>query len=218
MGASRSSADLFKYDMDYCAGTELAGADEAGRGCLAGPIVAAAVVFDYSQMDVGRFEPLLGTLDDSKRMTAARREQLFPRIIGAASRFSIVVASNHTIDAEGLHKTNLRILGDSLLRLSPCPNLALIDGYSLADSPLSHKSLKKGDSISACVAAASVIAKVSRDRIMRQLDSRYPQYNFAGHKGYATLEHRSAIANHDFCDLHRRSFNTGPLPAKDRGS
>ncbi len=174
--------------------------------------MAAAVVFNYSQGEDGRFQHLRERLDDSKRLTAAMREQLFPAIIGAASRFAIVVASNHTIDERGLHRTNLRVLEESLMRLSPCPGTVLVDGYRLAKSAPAHHPLKHGDSTSACVAAASVLAKVSRDRIMRTLDARYPQYGFAGHKGYATEEHRAAIARHGFCELHRRSFSTGPLP------
>lgn len=214
MEAASSSAELFSYDLELSGGGELAGADEAGRGCLAGPLVAAAVVFDYSLMSSGRFGALVEELYDSKQLTARKRENLFPQIIGAASRFTVVVASNQTIDSTGLHITNLRALGLSLKRLSPSPALCLVDGYSLPDHGLNHRAVKKGDCKSACIAAASVIAKVSRDRIMISLAPRYPEYNFAGHKGYATPEHRGAIARHGLCELHRRSFNLGSLPGE----
>lgn len=215
MAHARSSAELFGFDLEQCSGGELAGADEAGRGCLAGPLVASAVVFDYSLIDDGRFAILMQELHDSKRLTPERRENLFPRIIAASTRFSIIIASNHTIDRDGLHATNLHVLELSLKRIEPAPELCLVDGYSLGDT-LPHRPLKKGDSRSACIAAASVIAKVSRDRIMRSLDREYPQYNFAGHKGYATREHREAIAKHGFCPLHRRSFNISLPPGEER--
>ncbi len=196
----------------------MAGTDEAGRGCLAGPIVAAAVVFDYSKLDSPGFMLLRERLSDSKRLTSSRREELYPVIIGTAVRFSIIQAGNRTIDEEGLQKTNMSILEESLKSLAPCPGLALVDGYRIPGSPVEHQPLIKGDSRSACIAAASVLAKVSRDRIMRRLDGIYPEYGFGKHVGYATEEHRAAISRHGFCDIHRRSFKTGPLPdASGRG-
>ncbi len=198
-----ADADLFAFDADYCGGGELAGADEAGRGCLAGPLVAAAVVFDYSR-GPGAFAAL-ARLNDSKKLSRARREELFPLIVGAASRFTIVMAASHTIDDRGLHRTNLALLARSLTSLDPCPPLALVDGYQLPAGP-PHRALKHGDATSACVAAASVLAKVSRDRLMMQLHQRFPQYGFNRHVGYATRDHRQAIAEHGLSSLHRRSF------------
>lgn len=211
-----SSADLFSYDMEMSGGGELAGADEAGRGCLAGPLVAAAVVFDYSRVERGRFARLMEELHDSKLLTPEKRESLLPEIIGAASRFAVVVAASRTIDRDGLHITNLRILEQSLKRLSPVSGRCLVDGYPLQDQEFHHEPIKGGDSLSACIAAASVLAKVSRDRVMVSLDSLYPDYNFAQHKGYATREHRRAIAENGFCALHRRSFRINPV--KEEGT
>jgi len=218
VAGARTAAGLFRFDRERAGGGELAGADEAGRGCLAGPLVAAAVVFDYRLLDSGRYQPLMDRLDDSKRLTAGARETLFPLIIAAASRFTVVAASSSTIDEEGLHRTNLRLLEASLERLAPCPALALVDGYALPpDSPVAHEPLTKGDSTSACVAAASVLAKVSRDRMMRVLHGSYPQYGFERHVGYATRAHRQAIARHGLSPQHRRSFSMGPLPEPPEG-
>lgn len=212
MVSTATSRDLFQFDLDICGGRgEVAGADEAGRGCLAGPIVAAAVVFDYSGgTDI--FENLAGRLNDSKKLSARAREELYPLIVGSAARLAIVVAGNRTIDEKGLHKTNLRALEASLMSLSPCPRHAIVDGYEISDSPVPHEAVKKGDSRSAVIAAASVIAKVVRDRIMHTISRDYPLYGFDRHVGYATMAHREAIARHGLCRLHRRSFRTGPLP------
>lgn len=206
MAAATVMTELFDFDVEYCNGGELAGSDEAGRGCLAGPLVAAAVVFDYSSRGEGRFSQLEGRLDDSKKLSAVRREELFPVIISAASRFAVVIAANTTIDEQGLHRTNLQLLKRSLASLDPPPNMALVDGYSLPDSEIEHQVLTRGDAISACVAAASVLAKVVRDRLMWRLHEQYPQYGFDHHVGYATRAHRQAIARHGICRYHRQSF------------
>lgn len=215
MSAAQPATELFSFDLSYSEGGELAGADEAGRGCLAGPLVAAAVVFDYSAGAV-RFQDLDGRLNDSKQLRASVREELFPAIIRAASRFSIVIASNLTIDEEGLHRTNLNLLERSLMSLDPPPGLALVDGYRIPDSTVEHQMLSKGDARSACIAAASVVAKVVRDRLMRLLHEQFPEYGFDRHVGYATEAHRLAIASHGLCPYHRRSFkmNLQPLAGK----
>lgn len=199
---------LFEFDLEACGGSgEMAGSDEVGRGCLAGPIVAAAVVFDYSTLDLDKAAPLLKGLGDSKKLTGAVRERLYPLIIRQAARISITSFSSRTIDEKGLHKTNLRALGRSLETLAPCPENALVDGHlHLPDCRVPHQPLKKGDSRSACIAAASVIAKVIRDRLMRTVHEQYPQYGFDRHVGYSTLAHREAIARHGYCPIHRRSF------------
>jgi ribonuclease HII len=209
--ASKTFTDagaLFEFDLDACGHREMAGADEVGRGCLAGPIVAAAVVFDYSRIDVQELAPLLKGLGDSKKLTLRARERLFPLIIRHASRFTIISAGSRTIDECGLHKTNLRVLARSLEALAPCPEPALVDGRQLLPGCLvSHRPIIKGDSKSACIAAASIIAKVTRDRLMLKLHQRYPEYGFASHVGYGSLAHREAIARHGYSPLHRRSFN-----------
>lgn len=201
-------SSLFRYDRELCGGGEAAGADEAGRGCLAGPLVAAAVVFDYSRFEAGRFARLTGTLNDSKKLSVRAREQLYPLVIQAASRVAIVLAGNHTIDRDGLHNTNLRVLGRCLELVAPCSGVMLVDGrQQLPWCSAPHTPLVKGDSISASVAAASVVAKVTRDRVMRRLHQAYPEYSFDSHVGYATVTHKEAIARHGLTPLHRRSFD-----------
>ncbi|MHB8859179.1 MAG: ribonuclease HII [Thermoleophilia bacterium] len=206
--ATASARRLFEFDLEIGGRAELAGADEVGRGCLAGPIVAAAVVFDYDSTDIASLAPLLKGLGDSKKLTAAARERLFPLIIRHAARFSLVSFTNRTIDENGLHVTNLRALARSLQSLSPCPATALVDGrQQLEECPLPHLAIIKGDSKSASIAAASIVAKVFRDRLMCTMHERYPQYGFNGNAGYGSLAHRQAIVQHGFTPIHRLSFN-----------
>lgn len=207
--ATADTSALFEFDLEARGGAaEIAGADEVGRGCLAGPIVAAAVIFDYSLMDPAEMAPLLSGLGDSKKLTAKARERLFPLIIRHASRFAIISSGSRTIDTDGLQKTNLRVLGRSLEALEPEPAVALVDGrLRLPDCAVPHQPVIKGDSKSACIAAASILAKVTRDRLMVKLHESYPEYGFDGHVGYGSLGHREAIARYGFTPLHRRSFN-----------
>lgn len=206
------ATDLFAFDYEICGRAEIAGADEAGRGCLAGPLVAAAVVFDYSRREPAQFAFLLAELTDSKKLTPRARERIYPLVMRQASRFSIIVAGNQTIDEVGLHRTNLRALSSSFAALDPCPSATIVDGrLKLPDGPEGHRPVTKGDSRSACIAAASIIAKVTRDRLMRRLHPLYPQYGFDRHVGYITREHRLAVARHGYCPLHRRSFKITPL-------
>jgi ribonuclease HII len=215
MFAVSTATPLFEYDLDLCGGTgEMAGADEAGRGCFAGPLVTAAVVFDYSRFKTSFCQDLLEGLRDSKKMTKAARERLYPLIVRCASRFSLVVSCARTIDANGIHKTNLKDLDRCLKQLSPCPELVLIDGWQLVESSIPHRPVKGGDSLSACIAAASVIAKVTRDRLMRRLHLLYPGYGFNQHVGYGTKAHRQAIARLGYCALHRRSFKINSIISK----
>lgn len=203
-----AATDLFQFDLKLCDGGEAAGADEAGRGCLAGPLVAAAVVFDYSLFDSGRFTRLGEKLNDSKKLSAGAREALYPLVIRAASRVAIIHAGSGTIDRDGLHNTNLRALGRSLEAVAPCDGPMLVDGrQQLPGCPLPHTPLIKGDARSACVAAASIVAKVTRDRVMVRMHARYPEYGFDSHKGYAAATHKEAIAMYGFTPIHRRSFN-----------
>lgn len=206
--ATASARRMFEFDLELGGRTELAGADEVGRGCLAGPIVAAAVVFDYGSVDTSLLAPLLKGLGDSKKLTPATRERLFPLIIRHAARFSLVSFTNRTIDENGLHVTNLRALARSLEALSPSPGVSLVDGrQQLKGCLLPHQAIVKGDSKSACIAAASIIAKVFRDRLMCVMHQRYPEYGFDGNAGYGSLAHREAIARHGFTRIHRLSFN-----------
>lgn len=180
----------------------LAGADEAGRGCLAGPLVAAAVLFDYSRVSARS----LAGIDDSKVLTPTRREELYVRILSAAERVSVVAVSAGTIDARGLHRCNLAALAQALDGLAGTYDLALIDGFDVGRPDLGAQAVVGGDGKSAAVGAASIVAKVVRDRLMRHLDLRHPEYGFAQHVGYGTRRHREALRLHGPCVLHRLSF------------
>jgi ribonuclease HII len=176
----------------------IAGADEAGRGALAGPLVAAAVILPEWFDCEG--------LEDSKLLTPAQRDQWFDRIRAAAVAASVVRALPRRIDHRGLHVSNLALLRQALLRLDPVPDFVLTDGFPVKGIRLPQLSMKKGDMITASVAAASVLAKVTRDRMMDRYHRRYPQYGFDHHRGYGTPTHRAAIAHYGPTPIHRRSF------------
>lgn len=185
----------------------LAGVDEVGRGCLAGPLVAAAVVLDYSRIfKTSEAFPSLCGLTDSKKLSSGTRENLFASILNSAYRVSWVAISSQTIDEVGLHKCNMAALAHALELLDDSYKLAIVDGFDLKRSDLYARRLVKADSKSAVVAAASVLAKVVRDRLMRTLDFEYPQYGFAKHMGYATKLHKEALQKFGPCSLHRLSF------------
>lgn len=186
-------------------GATVAGADEAGRGCLAGPLAAAAVSLDYAALDAADREALAG-LDDSKRLSRSRREALYAEILGRARQVVVVLCSPATIDREGLHRCNLRALTRVVELLRPAPDVVLVDGFRLPGCGREHRALVGGDRLSAAVGAASIVAKVTRDRLMRSLHDDYPAYGFDSHVGYATAAHQAAICRHGVCDLHRLSF------------
>lgn len=211
MAKAITVSPLIEYDLGRCGGRgEVAGADEAGRGCLAGPLAAAAVVFDYRRLDSAAIGELAG-LKDSKKLTPAAREALYPLILRHAARVALVLASARTIDEKGLHVTNLTALSASLSALDFLPEVVLVDGYALPGGPPGHEPLKKGDSLSAAVAAASVIAKVARDRLMKRAHHDFPQYGFDRHMGYATADHIAAISENGYSAFHRRSFRINSL-------
>jgi len=186
----------------------VAGADEAGRGCLAGPIVAAAVCFDLPALGPDAMSDL-AALNDSKRVTARRRAALVGRVMRHARQVVVVSASARAIDADGLHATNRRVLREAIAAISPAPGVALVDGFDLGPDAPPHRKLVKGDATSAAVAAASVIAKESRDRLMRgPAAAAYPGYGFEGHVGYITAAHTEAVQRLGPCPLHRRSFRS----------
>jgi ribonuclease HII len=178
------------------------GADEAGRGSLAGPLVAAAVCLDMS-CRLGR---QLKQLDDSKRLPEPLREELAGRIMRHASAFAVIVVPACDIDRNGLHVSNLAALAAALRGLGDLPEVCLSDGFALGDAAPPHRAVKGGDGRSAAIAAASVLAKVTRDRYMRKVAGRYPVYGFDRHVGYITPEHSAAVREHGVCPLHRRSF------------
>ncbi|MHB1391433.1 MAG: ribonuclease HII [Thermoleophilia bacterium] len=216
MAGRISSVALFEYDRERCGAAPIAGADEAGRGCLAGPLVAAAVVLDYSAREPSQFAELLMGLTDSKKLTALSRQRLYPLIMRHASRLSIIVTGSRAIDEQGVQVVNMEALSQSLMAVAPLPAVLLVDGrLRLPSGPEGHEAVTGGDSKSACVAAASVIAKVTRDRLMHGMDEQYPDYGFAQHMGYGTRDHRAAIARNGLTPLHRRSFSMGPMPGID---
>jgi ribonuclease HII len=197
---------LFRYDRGLGA-RFVAGADEAGRGCLAGPLVAAAVLFDQSRLRPADIRAL-SALDDSKRQSPELRAELYPRIIRLATRVAGVSPSGPGIDRRGLHVTNLRALGDALAQVAVEGCICLSDGFAVADLGFEQYAVVRGDSTSAAIAAASVIAKETRDRYMRRVDARMPGWEFAQHVGYATPDHRDAIVRLGVTPLHRMSFQS----------
>jgi ribonuclease HII len=195
----------FAFDIEVGGGGAVAGADEAGRGSLAGPLVTAAVCLDYRSMGRAALRDLQG-LDDSKRLSRPQRQALYPVILRHARQVSVVSYSQHTVDREGLHRCNLAGLASALEALEPHPGVRLVDGFALPGSALAHRAVVGGDARSAAIAAASIIAKVTRDQIMIALHARYPVYGFDCHVGYATRAHQQAILTHGVCELHRLSF------------
>jgi ribonuclease HII len=198
---------LFAFDRGL-ASRFVAGADEAGRGCLAGPLVAAAVLIDYETLSPADRRALAG-LHDSKQMREEKRAEMFPAVLRAALRVSVVVRSARGIDDRGLHVTNIEALSVALERLRPGPAATcLVDGFALRDCSVPHRAVVEGDGTSAAIAAASVIAKVTRDRYMRDVAPRHPGWGFEEHVGYSTPEHRAAIEQNGISPLHRRSFQS----------
>jgi ribonuclease HII len=200
----RTAARLFRFDRSF-GRRFVAGVDEAGRGSLAGPLVAAGVCIDLER--IGRRERrALAPLDDSKQKSEEEREALYPHVIRAAARVSVAVRSVRAIDRNGLHVSNLAALADCMRAVAPDDATCLVDGFRLAGCEREHTPVVDGDARSAAIAAASVIAKVTRDRYMRRVHAQYPEWGFDEHVGYSTPEHREAIVERGICPLHRRSF------------
>jgi ribonuclease HII len=188
----------------------VAGADEAGRGCLAGPLVAAGVLFDYDALTTRDLRSL-SALNDSKQHSAEAREELYPLVMRSAARVVVVSRCVRGIDARGLHKTNLAALRDALRAVSDGVRgelLCLVDGFSVADFGRPQRAIVDGDATSAAIAAASIVAKVTRDRFMHHADSQHPGWRFAEHVGYSTPSHREAILANGVSPLHRMSFQS----------
>ena len=183
----------------------VAGADEAGRGSLAGPLVVAGVLFDYECLRDHRVRPL-GRLNDSKQLTPAERETLFRAVASCAARISVRVIPPATIDRDGLHRSNLRGLREALHALSPPAEACLVDGFRLGREAPAHQAVVDGDEKSAVIAAASVVAKVVRDRYMRRADALYPAFGFVSHVGYITPGHSAVVRERGPSEIHRRSF------------
>ena len=178
----------------------IAGVDEVGRGALAGPVVAAAVILDPSR-------PLPDGLDDSKKLSAAQRQRIADEILHTAVAFSVGQVEPEEIDRINILQASRLAMLEALKQLDPCADYLLIDALQLKEAELPQKSIIHGDSISASIAAASVIAKTYRDALMRSFHEVYPQYNFARHVGYSTREHLSSLREHGPCRIHRLSFH-----------
>jgi ribonuclease HII len=176
----------------------VAGADEAGRGALAGPMVAAAVILPEG------FD--LEGLNDSKQLTRLQREACYARISAHAVAVSVCKAMPSRIDNRGLHRSNLFLIRRALRELPVTPDYVITDGWPVRGIQLPHLSIRKGDAVTASVAAASVVAKVTRDRIMDRYHRRFPQYGFDHNRGYGTREHWDALDRFGPTPIHRRSF------------
>lgn len=190
--------ELWSRSLDH-----IAGVDEAGRGPLAGPVVAAAVVFPKGTYIEG--------VRDSKKLSPERREELFARIVKESFSYGIGIVGHNTIDCTNILAATYVAMRLAISRLAVIPDHILVDGYPIPDLALPQSAIIGGDDASMSIAAASILAKVSRDRLMEFYDAAYPQYGFAKHKGYATPEHIQALMCHGPCQIHRKTFR----PVKD---
>ena len=178
----------------------IAGVDEVGRGALAGPVVAAAVILNPEK-------PLPEGLDDSKKLTPLQRERIADEILQTALAFAVGQVEPEEIDRLNILQASRVAMIEALKQLDPCADYLLIDAVQLKETNLPQKAIIHGDSISASIAAASVVAKTYRDALMRAFHELYPQYNFARHVGYSTREHLEALRTHGPCRIHRKSFH-----------
>jgi ribonuclease HII len=176
----------------------VAGVDEVGRGCLAGPVVAAAVV-----LNPDRYVPRIG---DSKTVTALERARLYDRITRTAVAWGVASASCDEIDTINIHQASLRAMRRAVQLLAPSPDFVLVDAFRVPELPMAQRAVIHGDSRCTAIAAASIVAKVTRDRMMLELHAADPRYGFNRHKGYATREHLQAVAQFGYSAVHRQSF------------
>jgi ribonuclease HII len=181
----------------------VAGVDEVGRGCLAGPVVAAAVVLDPE-----RYIPRIG---DSKTTTALEREQLYRKITRRAVAWGVAACEPTEIDAINIHQASLRAMQRAVMSLVPLPDVVLVDAFRIPDIPMAQRGVIHGDARCTVIAAASIVAKVTRDRIMVELHGTDPRYGYDRHKGYATRDHLDAVSRFGYSDAHRRSFRPPSL-------
>ncbi len=205
---TQSSKSQISFDFEQRALAEgfrfVAGVDEVGRGCLAGPVVAAACILDASQ-------PLFEYLNDSKKLTEKRRLRLDEEIRAGAVAFAIAEVSAEEIDRINILQATKKAMRAAIEALAPAADYLLIDALELKELRLPQKAIIKGDSVSASIAAASILAKTYRDRLMQEMCERYPRYGFSQHVGYGTKAHFEALREHGPCEIHRKSFR-GVLP------
>lgn len=181
----------------------VAGVDEVGRGCLAGPVVAAAVV-----LNPHRYVP---RVCDSKTVTALERERLYERITRTAIAWGVAAAEPEEIDLVNIHQASLRAMQRAVIALCPSPDCVLVDAFRIPGLLMAQRAVVHGDARCTAIAAASILAKVTRDRLMQELHGRFPGYGFDRHKGYATKEHLDAVARFGYSEVHRRSFRPPTL-------
>ena len=181
----------------------VAGVDEVGRGCLAGPVVAGAVIL--------RSDEYVAGIADSKVLTAVERGRLFDQITAAAVAWHVSLVEPDEIDRINIHRASLKAMRDAILSLIPLPGFVLVDGFRIPDLLMPQRPIVGGDRRSTAIAAASILAKVTRDRIMTSLHTEDPRYGFDRHKGYATREHLDAVNRFGYSARHRRSFRPPSL-------
>ena len=193
------TADLFEYERELAAGRyPFCGVDEAGRGPLAGPVCAAAVILPEGAAIPG--------LNDSKKLSGKKREVLYDVITECAVSFAIAFASVEEIEELNIKGASYLAMERAITELDPVPVLALVDGNDRNPLPVPAVKVVRGDAMCASIAAASILAKVTRDRYMLELDRRFPQYGFAAHKGYGTKAHYAALRRYGPCEAHRPAF------------
>ena len=202
--ATRTGQKLLRFDRKLGARL-VAGTDEAGRGCLAGPLVVAGVLLDSGCLRDHKVRPL-GLLNDSKQVTPERREDLFRAVVACAEQVIVRVVPHGQIDRNGLHRSNLAAMREILHALSPPAEACLVDGFRLGPTAPPHRAVVDGDEKSAAIAAASIVAKVTRDRLMRRMDALFPRYGFSSHVGYITPGHSAKVREFGPSRIHRRSF------------
>lgn len=178
----------------------IAGVDEAGRGACAGPLVISAVILNDPRSEV------LSGVNDSKALTASQREELFPVVIENSISYSIIEITPDEIDRVGLHRSNIEGMRRAITALELKPDYVLTDGYEIPGIQLPNLAVWKGDQVALSISAASIVAKVHRDRLMEELDRKYPGYGFAAHKGYVTKSHTDALRSLGVTDIHRKSY------------
>ncbi|HZJ06101.1 MAG TPA: ribonuclease HII [Nocardioidaceae bacterium] len=198
----RRDAGLYGYEraLRRVGLAPIAGVDEAGRGACAGPLVAAAAILPEGGSG------LVPGLADSKLLTAKARERCYLQVLRRALAWSVVVIGPEECDRLGMHVANVEALRRALARLEVRPSYVLTDGFPVDGLEVPGLAMWKGDRVAACISAASVVAKVTRDRIMGELNNTYPEYDFVTHKGYITTAHSAALVEHGPCDIHRRRF------------
>lgn len=186
----------FEREVAESGFVRIAGVDEAGRGPLAGPIVAGAVVLGEATQG----------FNDSKQLSARQRDELYDILLAGEHTTGLGIVEADVIDRVGIQSANYKAMLDAAQQVTPPPDFLLVDGFEIRGCAIPQKGIVKGDARSYSIAAASILAKVTRDRMMDALDVRYPEYGFARHKGYGTKEHLKALERHGPCPAHRRSF------------